>query len=209
MTEELQNLNKSAIHWVGNAVWAQTGYGGQAKLLLPRLAKLGYAPSMTAYYGLQGHMLKINDMNVFPNGYHPYGMDVCAGNAQLMNAKILMTCIDAWVCEPQMFLNVHWVPWFPIDSDTVSSLISSKLPKAFDMIAMSKFAQKKVEELGFKSKYAPCSVDTNIFKPIDKLTAIAEVNEHIPKSCRSLAYGDLPWESMARCSPQPRQPKEV
>jgi glycosyltransferase involved in cell wall biosynthesis len=183
MTEEIketQNLNKLGIHWVGNAVWAQTGYGGQAKLLLPRFAKLGHQPSMTAYYGLQGHMLQINNMNVFPMGYHPYGMDVCASNAQISRARILMTCLDVWVCEPQMFTgDVLWVPWYPIDSETVNTGIKAKLPAAFDMIAMSKFGQRKVEELGLKTHYAPCCVDTTIFAPADRETSRVSASEQI------------------------------
>jgi glycosyltransferase involved in cell wall biosynthesis len=183
MTEEFtvpQNLNnKTGIHWVGNAVWAQTGYGTQAKLLLPRFVKLGYGVTMTAYYGLQGHVLNFNGLNIFPCGYHPYGMDVCAANANISGAKILMTCIDLWVCEPQMFQGPHWVPWYPIDSGTVSTLIKTKIASAFDMISMSKFGQKMVEELGYKPRYAPCSFDPEVFKPMDRIAALNDVNQHI------------------------------
>jgi glycosyltransferase involved in cell wall biosynthesis len=107
-------------------------------------------------------------------------MDVCAGNATLSGAKILMTCIDLWVCEPQMFGDRAWVPWYPIDSGSVNPLIKPKLPAAFDMIAMSKFGQRMVEEMGYTPHYAPCAVNTKIFLPGDRATALSDMNAHIP-----------------------------
>ena len=183
MTEEIfetPNLKKQiGIHLVSNAVWATTGYGGQAKLILPRFKAMGYPISMTAYYGLSGHTLQINDMTVFPVGYHPYGMDVAAGNTKMAGANICMTNIDVWVCEPNMLKEVLWVPWFPIDSGSVSSLISNRLPPAYERICMSKFGQKMVEDLGLSCKYAPCATDTKVFAPSDPVAAFKEMNVHI------------------------------
>ena len=180
MEENNQNLKKLNIHLISNSMWAQTGYGGQAKLLVPRLQALGHPMSVTAYYGLQGHTLMMNDTMLFPCGYHPYGMDVAAGNARQVGADILMTNIDLWVCEPQMFMDVPWVPWFPIDSGSVNEMIKSKLPSTFDRFAMSKFGQKMVKELGFDSHFVPCAVDTKVFTPADRVQALTEVNLHIP-----------------------------
>ena len=185
MSDEVQNVKKLAIHLLSNAVWAQTGYGGQAKLLLPRLQQLGHEVSMTGYYGLQGHTLMINDIMVFPCGYHPYGMDVAAGNAKVSKADILMTNVDLWVCEPQNFEGTTWVPWFPIDSETANPMIKAKLPYAFERYCMSKHGTKLVKELGHDCTFMPCAVDTNVFKPVgNREEALAEVNLHI--------RGDIP-----------------
>jgi glycosyltransferase involved in cell wall biosynthesis len=187
-TTQQQNVKKLGIHLISNAIWAQTGYGGQAKLILPRLQALGYPVSMTGYYGLQGHTLKFNDMMVYPCGYHPYGMDVAAGNAKQEQADVLMTNVDVWVCEPAMFVDVPWVPWYPIDSGSINPLILSKLPQSFDRIAMSKFAQKMVQDAGLQSRYIPCSIDTKVFTPSDKKRALDEMNLHIPAKVPENAY---------------------
>lgn len=170
-----------SIHLASNAVWAQTGYGVQAKLMLPRFQKMGYGVSMTAYYGLQGHTLKINDMLVFPVGHHPYGQDVCAANAIMAQADILMTLVDIWVCEPQNYGKVPWVPYFPIDSGSVSPLIRLKLPSMFQGITFSKSAQKLIELEGFETLYVPHCVDTQVFHPIDRAAAFEDMNAHIPQ----------------------------
>jgi glycosyltransferase involved in cell wall biosynthesis len=180
-TTKPQNLDKKiAMHWISNSVWAQTGYGGQMKLLLPRFKALGYPVSMTAYYGLQGHTLQINEMTLFPMGYHPYGMDVAAGDTKTAQADVCMTNVDVWVCEPDMLKDVLWVPWMPIDSGSVSTLIKVKLPTAFERLVMSKHGQKLVEEAGFPCKYVPCAIDTKVFTPIDRTAAFKEMNLHIP-----------------------------
>lgn len=181
MPEETQNIKKLGIHFLSNAIWAQTGYGVQAKLLLPRLQKLGYPVSMTAYYGLQGHTLMMNDIMCYPAGYHPYGMDVAAGNTKTSAADILMTNVDIWVCEPQNFQGTIWVPWFPIDSETANPMIRAKLPSAYERLCMSKHGTKLVQGLGYDCKFVPCSVDTKVFTPVsDRPAAFAELNLHIP-----------------------------
>jgi glycosyltransferase involved in cell wall biosynthesis len=171
---------KIGLHWVSNAVWAQTGYGTQMKLALPKMKELGYDVSMTAYYGLQGHTLQINDMLVCPVGYHPYGMDVAAGNTKQNQADVCFTNVDLWVCEPESLKTVLWVPWFPIDSGTVSTLIKVRLDTNFARICMSKHGQKLIQDMGYECEYIPCSVDTKIFRPGDRKAAFDEVNKHIP-----------------------------
>ncbi len=183
MTDEIiapQNINKKmGIHLISNAIWAATGYGGQAKLILPRFKELGYPVSMTAYYGLAGHTLQINDMTVFPVGYHPYGMDVAVGNTKMAGADICMTNVDLWVCEPPMLKDTIWVPWFPIDSGTVNPLIRLKLSAPFYRICMSKHGTDLVKELGHQCRFIPCAVDTQVFAPADRAAALTEMNVHI------------------------------
>jgi glycosyltransferase involved in cell wall biosynthesis len=179
---------KMGIHMVTNAIWCQTGYGTQAKLVLPKMKELGYDISITAYYGLQGHTLQINDMTVCPVGYHPYGMDVAAGNTKQNQADVCMTNVDLWVCEPNSLKDVIWVPWFPIDSGTISSLIKARFPTNFARICMSKHGQKLVQEAGFDCEYIPCSVDTKVYRPGDRKAALDEVNKHIPEKIPEGSY---------------------
>lgn len=187
-TTETQNINKIGLHWLTNAVWSQTGYGGQAKLIIPRLQARGYPMSMTAYYGLQGHTLMMNDTMIFPCGYHPYGMDVADGNAKISKADILLTNVDIWVCEPQNFQNSIWVPWFPIDSATANPMIRAKLPLAFARFCMSKHGTNIVKELGYDCTFVPCAVDTKVFAPANRADALNEVNLHIQEKIPTDAF---------------------
>jgi glycosyltransferase involved in cell wall biosynthesis len=180
ITQEPQNLNKRmGIHLVSNAPWAQTGYGAQAKLVLPRWKALGFDVSMTAYYGLQGHTLNMNGVNLFPVGHHPYGMDVAAANTKMAGADIIITSVDAWVCEPQNFQGLPWCPHFPVDSGSLSPLIRMKMPSMYQGIVPSMFAKNLLKDEGYEVDYVPYCVDTKVFFPGDRAKALDEVNQHI------------------------------
>jgi glycosyltransferase involved in cell wall biosynthesis len=173
-------IPKMGIHWLSNATWAPSGYGVQARLYMPRIKALGYVQSMTAFYGLQGHTLNMNGDIIFPMGYHPYGLDVVANNAHLAGADIVLTNMDAWVCDPAVFANTRWVPWFPVDSDPMPKAVETRVRAAFDRIVYTKFALSECERLGIQAHYVPMGVDTKIYFPTDRAASKEEMNIHIP-----------------------------
>ena len=83
------------IHWLSNAPWSCTGYGNQTRVFTQRLADKGHQVSITAFYGLEGAQLRLGDITVFPKGFHPYGQDIAAANARMVDADILISLIDA------------------------------------------------------------------------------------------------------------------
>ena len=183
----VQNINNSkietpkmGIHWMSNACWATSGYGVQSKLFLPRIKALGYPMSMTAFYGLQGHTLNLDSIVMFPGGYHPYGLDVGAANANMSNADILITNMDAWVCDPPAFATTRWVPWFPVDSEPLAKAVETRVGSAFDRIVYTKSACLACDEVKLDYHYVPMCVDTKAMFPIPRVDAFAEMNAHIP-----------------------------
>jgi len=177
---QVVNPAKMGMHWLSNATWAPSGYGVQARLFVKRLKALGYEQSMTAFYGLQGHTLNLDGMLVFPVGFHPYGLDVAANNANAAGADILLTNIDTWVVEPPMFANTRWVPWFPVDSEPMPKAVESRVRVAFDRIVYSKFALAECEKVGLSAHYVPMGVDTKAIYPMDRVRTRKEFNDHIP-----------------------------
>ena len=167
------------IHWFSNATWAPSGYGVQSRLFVNRIKDLGYPMSMTAFYGLQGHTLNMDGVVMFPNGFHPWGMDVAANNANLSQADILLTNMDAWVCDPPMFAATRWVPWFPVDSEPIPKMVETRVRAAFDRIIYTKFAMEQCDAVKLPYHYVPMGVDTKAIFPIERSKAIAEMNAHI------------------------------
>lgn len=176
MTEETKQ-EMMGIHWLSNAIWAPSGYGVQTKLFLPRIKALGYSVSSTAFYGLQGQVTNVKGINVFPVGMHPWGMDVAAANTNVMDASILITLMDAWVCEPGMLQATRWIPWFPIDSEPLAPLIRERVSAAFDRIVFSKFGCRMMDQAGLSYHYVPHGVDTKIFFPGEG--GLKNMNEHL------------------------------
>jgi len=111
MTEQpadstLTTEKKLSLNWHSNAPWAPTGYGNQTKVFVPRIKDLGYPVSITAFYGLQGGRMWLNDGTVvYPVGNHPYGQDILGAHAMHSGANAIITLMDAWVVQPE---NALW-----------------------------------------------------------------------------------------------------
>lgn len=160
------------IHWLSNAPWSATGYGNQSKVFLPRLQKLGYEMSATAFYGLDGAVLDWGGVKVYPKRYHMYGEDVASANASHAGAELMISLLDAWVYNPKELMRngVKWVPWFPIDSEPMAESLIEAVRQAYARIVFSPFACRMMEQVGLDYYYVPHGVDTKVFRPVEDRT---------------------------------------
>jgi len=160
------------ISWVSNAPWARTGYGNQTMLFVPRLQKMGHEIAVTAFYGLEGGVLNWNGIPIYPRAYHPYGNDIMGAHAVHWKSDVMISLIDAWVYEPGAFPpGLRWAPWFPIDHDPAPRAVLGKVSRAWARIVYSKFAEQQVNNAGLDCVYVPHGVDTQAFRPIDRIEA--------------------------------------
>lgn len=154
------------INWHSNAPWSPTGYGNQTKIFTPRIKQLGHEVSITAFYGLQGGMIDVNGIRIYPNGKHPYGQDIIGASASLDNAQAIISLMDVWVMQPENIpSNIGWFPWFPIDCQPIPSVVLEKAARARKGITMSMFGQAMAEQAGLETYYVPHGVETKVFKP--------------------------------------------
>jgi len=160
---------KLHLNWHSNAPWSPTGYGNQTKLFIPRIKKLGYEVSITAFYGLQGAMIDSGGVRIYPVGKHPYGQDIIGASAQMDGANAIITLMDAWVIMPENIPStIGWFPWYPVDCEPMPADVLKKVRRARKGIVMSKFGKRMAEQAGLETFYVPHGVDTNVFKPVDK-----------------------------------------
>lgn len=159
------------ISWLSNAPWAATGYGQQLKLVIPHLKNLGHAQSVQAFYGHQGSPIDYNGVTVYGATAHPFGMDVTRAHANNFKADFIISNMDAWVIEPEMFFEQKWVAWFPIDSEPIPPLVLEKVSQAYHRIVWTEFAKKQMDATGMDYDYIPYGVDTDLFQPGDKVKA--------------------------------------
>lgn len=160
-----------------NAPWAATGYGNQTKLFAQRFRAMGHEIAIHAFYGLEGGVLNWNGIPVFPKAYHNFGQDIMGAHARQFKADIVITLIDAWVMEPQLYgPHVRWCPWFPIDMDRIPPPVLGKVIEAFQPIVYSQYALRLCNQAGLDVRYVPHGVDLNTYKPIDQAEARARVS---------------------------------
>jgi FkbM family methyltransferase len=160
------------ISWLSNAPWSMTGYGVQTRLFTPLIKALGHEVQISAFYGLEGGILNLGGIPIYPRGYHMYGQDIYSANANHFGADLLISLMDAWVFEPDKNINkIPWAPWFPIDSAPLPPAVKDKVELAFKRIVFSRFGERMMQEAGLDCYYVPHGVDTKVYQPGDMAKA--------------------------------------
>lgn len=160
------------IFFNSNAPYSTSGYGQQMADWLPKLSKEGYPLAICDFFGLQGGVIEttaLPGVKQYPIINHVYGSDALIHHARDFQADVVFTLQDIWVLNPDDLRQVpHWIPILPIDHDPVPAVILDRLRYAYKAITYSKFGQKQLLNNGVFSTYIPHTVNTNIFKPMDK-----------------------------------------
>lgn len=159
------------ILWSSNALWCSSGYGIQAKYILPRFQKLGHTVAQHAWYGLQGGMLNLNDIPIYPCGNDAYGNDIVEAHAEHFKADIVLSLMDVWVLREYGKKKMRWIPYMPIDQDPIPAAVLHALKGAYRVASYSRWGEKLLNEAGVSNTYIPHGVDVNVFKPMDQAEA--------------------------------------
>lgn len=159
------------LMWQSNAPWVGTGYGQQTKLLLHEL-KEDHEVHCFAFYGLTGGRISYDGYTVWPvSDFHAWGDDVVAAHLEQSKAEVIITLLDIFVLDPEVWkkLNVPWVAWLPVDSDTIGHPTLERLKLVNYPIAMSYHGETQMMAEGIEplAVIYHC-VDTDVFQPLDK-----------------------------------------
>ena len=170
-----------------NAPWATTGYGQQTAMFGPRFAELGYDVAFSANFGLEGGIQPWIDMrtgrvfDVYPNDgawgnkYMPFAAGLHAGDKSDVDAiksVLCLTLMDMWVLGNAAFGEMQVASWIPIDHDPVPPRVRAGLATVKPVpIAMSRFGEDKLREIGEDPLYVPHGVDTVALQPASKVEA--------------------------------------
>lgn len=159
------------IFWISNAPFTKTGYGVQTNLFLSKLKEMGHNLACLCYYGLEGAAINFNGIVCYPKAHHPYGMDILAAHAAHFRSDIIVSLMDAWVFTPGANGGIPWAAYYPVDHEPMPEKVRTSIAQANFRIAMSKFGVEESRKAGLDCYYLPHAVDTNLYKPMDKLEA--------------------------------------
>jgi glycosyltransferase involved in cell wall biosynthesis len=153
-----------------NAPWATSGYSNQMAELLPLLRDAGYPTAMTDFFGLEGGKIMVDGVLHYPKINHVYGSDALIHHARDFKADVAFSLQDIWVLNPTDLAQVNrWIPIVPIDHDPVPKAILQFLKYAYRIVTYSKFGQSELQNNGLYSTYIPHTVNTEVFKPMNKI----------------------------------------
>jgi hypothetical protein len=186
------------ILFVSNAPWASTGYGQQTAQLTTRLKKDEYEVAIAANYGLEASNSDWNSeagsIPVYSRGHEQWSNDVIPAHMYDWTQKdpdaqhLLMTLFDVWVFKGDKWADWPVASWVPVDHLPCPPDVSAWCRKKnVHPVAMSKFGQAMLENVGIQASYVPHGIE-NVFEPTE--TIIDNVGE-IP--CRE--FMNIPEDS--------------
>jgi glycosyltransferase involved in cell wall biosynthesis len=155
----------SRLLWLSNPPWAGSGYGEQTALAIPRLQALGHELAVACNYGLHGTKLEWNDLTCYPTD-GDWGNRTISTFADAYKADMVLALCDSWVMKPQLWPDTRMAIWAPVDHEPLPAACQLVLqaPNVFP-IAMSRFGERMMQNVGLTPAYVPHSVDTDLFKP--------------------------------------------
>ena len=177
--KEVKKEKKLRVFISSNSPWATSGYSGQISELLPLIRDEGYPLAMVDFFGLEGGKLIIDGVLHYPKINHVYGSDALIHHARDFKADVVFTLQDQWVLNPVDLQQVNrYIPITPVDHNPAPNAVLEKLRFAYRIVTYSKFGQKALQDKGFMSTYIPHTVNTEIFKPMDKAEAKKALGIH-------------------------------
>lgn len=179
MQAKISNENNKRILWVSNAPWAGTGYGQQSAQMLQRLKKDKYEIAAVANYGLEASSFNwptdYGDIKIYPRGYEVWSNDIIPAHMHdwssqdLTAQKLLITLFDVWVFKGPRWDEWPVVSWVPIDHMPAPDEVIKWCKKPnVTPIAMSKFGQAMLNNVGLESFYIPHAIE-NVFEPTEQV----------------------------------------
>lgn len=153
------------LTWFSNAPWANTGYGTQTKLFVPRIKADGHDIAIAANFGQQATPSAWEDIPVFPAGFGGHSEDALIPHHEAWGGDWLLTLYDVWPLLPApRHQQARIASWTPVDHQPVPPEVLEWARQHYT-IAMSKFGQEEFRKAGVEAQYAPHGVDTKVFKP--------------------------------------------
>lgn len=170
------------IVWLSNSSNAPTGYGNQTKLFTPHLKKQGYPIAVAAMFGAEGFIhVDEHGIEQLPRLTNRDALmnNVIGAHMNHVQANVVISFLDAWALNPNVYGKLNWCAWAPVDSTPMKVWNEDTLPAARWIWAMSRHGEREMERAGFggKTRYVPLATDTEVFKPIDREEARRRLGE--------------------------------
>lgn len=163
------NKKKLRILISSNTPFSYSGYATTLSEIYLKIRDEGYPLALSNFFGQEGYMKEIDGVIHYPKMNNPYGDDSMFFHGKDFKADIVISNQDVWPLDYSILKSLNrFVPWVPIDLDPVPPAIVERLRLAYRIITCSKFGYEQLKNFGIHSTYIPYSVDTEVFKPMDK-----------------------------------------
>lgn len=142
-----------------------SGYSLQSRILVPQLQKLGHKVTVVDIRAGGGSTSQVGDVVILPTIHDPIGNDIIQGHYSRSKADLAISLVDVWGLNPVVMATMNWVPITPIDHSPVAPAVANSLKAAKGIIALSRFGQRELSNVGYQSQYLPHMVDPAVWYP--------------------------------------------
>ena len=162
---------KPKLLWHSNSPTVSTGYGQQTAIFLERL-KDSYDVACSAFYGVEGAVIPWKGIPILPGVGGTYGNEEIRAHLGMFGGNdpvTVITLMDVWVLDPQVWSGLDLACWVPVDHDPAPGPVVNFFKNSGAIpIAMARFGEKMLRDAGLDPLYVPHAIDTKAYRPHDK-----------------------------------------
>lgn len=162
---------KILIH--SNAPHSASGYGVQTDIVSRWLKAHGHEPIISAFHGLTGAIFNHNGIETLPGSQEAWGNDILVSHFAHYIPDVLFCLMDAWVIDKNVLDMTPAAVWTPVDHTPIPPAVVDRLRHVRWPVAMSRHGEREMRQVGLDPFYAPHVVETEVYKPIDRVQARA------------------------------------
>ncbi len=109
----------------------------------------------------------------YPRHYDNWMNDIVDSHLRNIGTRNIISLVDPFVLATSKYTHFNWVAWAPIDSTPPAVENVAALKHAKRIWAMSRFGERELRAAlpDANIDYVPHGVDTDVFKPIDRVEA--------------------------------------
>jgi len=157
------------IMWMGVPSEHNTSYGVQTGLYTRMLRDMGHDVTIAGVLIGSRCYDNADGILTLPAGPRScMGGDFIQQHFERIKPDFILSMFDTFVVSEETMKPLPWVAWQVIDSYPVNPIIRKFLDIPKMNLAMSKFGQKTMEDVGVKSHYIPCCFDIKQYFPEDR-----------------------------------------
>jgi len=165
--------------WHSNSPQCSSGYGNQTKVFTKRIKQAGFGMAVSSFFGIESHSVVNGDgILELPRGTDLWGNDIIDGHIQFTQSNAVISLIDPFVLNPNIWGKHNWCAWTPVDSTPALPQIINVLKSTKWVWAMSHHGEAQLRAEGITNvTYVPHGVESSIYHPVDRVEAKAKFSE--------------------------------
>jgi len=181
--------------WFGNAPWANSGYGKNARNITSRI-KDKHEVAVLCNWGLFGGTVDYNGIKCHPGTIPSVSGDektFTKSTARNLDKLVEKYKYDATICHFDIWsindllyskvVRSRYIAYAPVDSDPVCPIYVDSIENADEIVTFCDWAGEMLDKLNIKNTVIPHGVDTKIYNPPTKDKSEYKKKLGIPEDC--------------------------